>query len=686
MEIPISYYPILHLPSVKPNGLALLKSSGQKTQKWGLIGSGGIFYSYRFKEKELKSRFTYSFNNDLPEICVSNRDQFIVSSKNELYVLNKKGQSQKFKNLPFEESISCLCFNQSTGRIIAAAGSLISEIKADSGNLPKHLPSPAVSIIFRESICYVGCNDGTILTFIGGGLQTVAKLPSPLTCLAPLQRTSMQSYIVAATTDCMLRFYNAQDKLVSTITLSSPATAMASHDFDNDGFAEVIVALEDSTINLINLALIDTPKVLSSLQLGFNVTNIGIGPFYYPDVVSALITSQTGQTGIVFIEPRSDRSVFSSKAPKVTNKEIDDLRKTVGELEVKAKQANLKQSAVIPAQATVDIRGDPITQKFIFLVESERPISRICLSSTIKLDYYSRPDCQILLTLCPPKKDAFACIIKPLDTTATRIAFDFSYQVGNGGELVTYVSFAKNNAVLNRNFTLKPFGLLKRIDDDGTMKKVADDSIAILEVTSFNSSTLRSLLDNCLPTMLEDDEPQTFSYGVIGAQVTVVVRGDKFVAKSIFFPIIVQLRNFILESMNKAKQRVVFDTKLGDNCIVAFFKKIKDRMFKVMEIGSKYHKLKALQEVRNSSQTANFGDEETTRILQDAPTIEKDFMDCKDEYNGYIDEVQTFYIEMWKRNNIDSSLRIPDLLAALKEVKDDDTLEVLIEFMQSQPK
>lgn len=684
MEIPISYYPILHLPSVKPNGLTILNPT-HKTRKWAVVGSDGQLRSYRIKNKEIKVRFTYSTSSNSPEICSVFGDSIIVSSKNELLSINKKGKSQKFKKLPFEEPISCLAISGS--KVIASSGSLISELKNESGNPTTSLPSPAVSIIFRETICYVGSSDGTIATFIGGGIQNVAKLPAALTCLAPLQRTATQSYIIAGCADCKLRIYNAQDKFVSEITLGSPATSIGFYDFDKDGFAEILVGLEDSTINLINIALIDTPKVLSSLQLGFNVSNIGIGSIYFEDMISALVTSQTGQTGIVFIEPRSNRSVFDSKAPKITEKEIDELKKRISELELHAKQSKVKHSTSIPAQTSVDIRGDPVTQKFVFLVESERPISRLALSSTIPIKYYPRADCQTVISLCPQKTNNYASIIKPIDKAATRVAFDFSYEIGHGGELISYVSFVKNPAVLNKNFNLKPFGLLKKVETDVSIKKLNEDSLAILEVINpNNASTLRSLLDKCLPTMLDDDEPQTFSSGAIGSTVTVVVKGDKFTAKSIYVPIIVQLRTFILDSMNKAKQNVKFETKLGEKCIFSFFKAIEERLFTVMQIGFKYYKLQALQDVRNSSPNSNFGDEDTTRIIQDAPIIEKQFMECKDEYEAFIEEVKMFYIEIWKRNNIDASPRVNDLLSALKEVKDEESLNTLIEFMRSKPK
>ena len=680
MEIPISYYPILHVSSVKPNCLALMKQSGRKTRKFGIVGTDGSFRVYHFGSKGLKSKLVSSDASEA--VSIHNDENFLISSGSDILMSSENGNTTKFKHCPFDNNVSCIAAHKNT--VVAASQSLIASLSGDH-NQAISLPSPAVSVVYRESICYVGCCDGSIATFIGGGIQQIAKLPSALTCIAAIQRTPTQSMIVAGGADSILRMYNSKDKLAASINLNSPATAIGYYDFDKDGFAEIIVALEDSTINLINIALIDAPKVIASLQLGFNVSNIAVGSIYSPDMISAIVTSQTGQVGIVFIEPRTDRSLLNSKTPKVTEKEIQELKKKVNELEKRAKTANVKPTSV-PAQTNVDVRGDPLTQKFVFLVESERPISRIALSSTIHLNFYSRTDSQTVISNCPPSKNRCSCIVRPIDKSATRVAFDFSYEIGQAGELTSYISFSNNSAVLNKNFTLKPFGLLKKVDDKSLLK-VNDDCLGIIEITGSNTTTFRGLLDNCLPTMLEDDEPQTFSTGPIGSTVTVIVRGNKFVAKSIFFPIIAQLRSFILDSLNKVNHHVTFETKLGENCLTTFFKKIKDRLIVVMQTGAMYYKLQALQEVRNSSPTANFGDEETTRILQDNVSIEKKFLECRDEYDAFIEEIKVFYIEMWKNNNnIDPSSRIPDLLTALKEVKDEDTLNVLIDFMRSQPK
>ena len=81
-----------------------------------------------------------------------------------------------------------------------------------------------------------------------------------------------------------------------------------------------------------------------------------------------------------------------------------------------------------------------------------------------------------------------------------------------------------------------------------------------------------------------------------------------------------------------------------------------------------------------------FGDEETTRILQDAAEIERKFESCRDQYEAYIEEIKVFYIEMWKKSNIDASNRLSDVLAVLKDVKDEETLGNLIEIMKLSPR
>jgi hypothetical protein len=240
--------------------------------------------------------------------------------------------------------------------------------------------------------------------------------------------------------------------------------------------------------------------------------------------------------------------------------------------------------------------------------------------------------------------------------------------------------------VFSKTFTLKPFGLLKKVGDD-LLSSFSDDQLGILHVNAAHSSAaFRDIIDQCLPSAIEDDEPQTFASGSIGSLVTVLIPGESFIAKSVYFPIVVQLRSFILESMNAKKQKVAFETKLGDNCISTFFGQMKERLIVVMSAGALYFQLLALQEVRNSSPTADFGDPETARILHDAADIERTFEGCRHEYEAYLKEVEVFYVEMWKRSNIDASGRIDVVIAALKEVRDDASVQALIDLMKAHPR
>jgi hypothetical protein len=379
--------------------------------------------------------------------------------------------------------------------------------------------------------------------------------------------------------------------------------------------------------------------------------------------------------------------VLSGKTPKVTEREIEELSARVKDLEQRATAAGTK-AVVSAVEATVEIKGDPVLEKFSFLAESDRPIARAALASSVPMTYTARADCQATIVLSPPchVKVEYGAVIRPLDATATRLAFDFAYETGHGGHLVCFLTFAKSQFVFSKTFTLKPFGLLKKVGED-LLSQFADDQLGILRVNAAHSASgFRDIIDQCLPSALEDDDPQTFSSGSIGSLVTVLIHGDTFIAKSIFFPIVVQFRTFILESMNAKKQKVAFETKLGDNCLSTFFEQIKERLLTVMSAGALYYKLLALQEVRNSSPTADFGDPDTVRILQDAPDIERTFEACKHEYLAYLKEVEIFYIEMWKRSNIDASGRVDLIVSALKEVRDEQSVQALIDLMKAPPR
>jgi hypothetical protein len=678
MEIPVSYYPILHLPSVKPCGLAILKKSGHNTQKWGIVGSDGLLRCFRYDNKVLQVRFLGEPASGKPEALISTGDQFVMSFDREIVQFTRKGVRTKIRDSPIENDISHLSFPPN--QLIACSGSVCSIARPNTTHA--NLPSAIVGIAQLGSVSYLACADGSLHSFVSGQTHLVQRMPAPLTCLAAISRSPSQSFIAIGCADSVLRFFDVKEKIVSQVSLGAAATSIAAFDFDRDGFSELLVGLEDSTIVLINLALVETPKVFASLQLGFNVSNIAIGIIYSRDMVSALVTSQTGQVGIVFIEPKTDRSLLTGRTPKVTEQELDQLKMRVSELEVRARAAN-SRALNAPAEVNIEVKGDPISQKFVFMAESERPIARIALSASIPLTFSARSDCQAVISLSPPKPGKFAAVVRPIEATATRIAFDFAYETGAGGELACFLSYAKNSAVVNRTFPLKPFGLLKKLTED-PLAHIQENQLGVLIMRAgTSSSALRDLLDNCLPSVLEDDEPQSFASGPIGAVVTVVIHADSFIAKSIFFPIIVQLRTFILEKMNEKRQMVTFETKLGENCIHALFKQVKERLFVVMQAAALYFKLRALQEVRNSSPMGQFGDEETAGILHDAPNIERRFEGCKDEYNAYLTEIVGFYVEMWKKVSIDASGRVPLVTAALKEVRDDESLSALIELMKS---
>jgi hypothetical protein len=668
---------------VKPCGLAILKKSGHGTQKWGVIGSDGCLRACRIDNRQLSERYAITPSSGKSEAVLSNKDEFFFSCSREICQASRKGIRTKFRDSPLENDISHLFMLN--GQLVACSGSLCARVKPNPTTAT--LPAVIVGGASLGQVLYLGCGDGTLHSFVDTDAHLVHRFPAVITCVASFPRTQIQSFVVIGTADSRITFLNTNEAVVSSLNLNSPATAIAAFDFDKDNFAELLIALEDSTVSLVNLALIETPKVVSSLQLGFNVSNIGIGFVYSADMVSAIVTSQTGQLGIVFVEPKSDRSVLSGKTPKVTEREIEELAGRVRELEQRA-AAQATKPPVTAVEATIEVKGDPVLEKFSFLAESDRPIARVALGSSIPITYTARPDCQANISLSPPRRDKvqFGVVIRPLDATATRLAFDFAYEIGRGGNLVCFLSFAKSQFVFSKTFTLKPFGLLKKVGDD-LLSKFTDDQLGILRVNgAHSSSAFRDIIDQSLPSALDDEEPQTFASGSIGSLVTVLIHGDSFVAKSVFFPIVVQLRTFILESMNAKKQKVAFETKLGDSCLSTFFGQVKDRLIVVMSAAAFYFKLLALQEVRNSSPTADFGDPETARILQDAADIERAFEGCKHEYHAYLKEVEIFYIEMWRRSNIDASGRVDAIISALKEVRDDTSVQTLIELMKSSPR
>ena len=603
-----------------------------------------------------------------------------MSFDNEIVEINRKGARKTIANSPFNTDVSHLLLHN--GQIVACSSSSCAVAKSQSK--PATLPATIVGAVSLDNSIFLGCADGTLHSFDGSTVTSLASLPGAITSVNVINRTTTQSYLAVGCADSVLRLYNSSGKKVSEVNLNSAATAVASYDFDKDGFGEMLVALEDNTICLVNLALLELPRLISSLHIGFNVSNLAIGVLYSGDMVSAVVTSQTGQVGLVFVEPKSDRSVLSGKAPKVTEAEIDELKKRVDSLEKQASEAKKKTNAA-PSETSVEIKEDPTSQKFVFLVESERPISRIALSSPMPLRLKTRRDCQCVISMSPPKPDKNGVVVRPLEPGATRIAFDFSYDGGKVGDLRCFISFAKNAAVLEKSFTLKPFGFLRKIDDDPFLKDASPDDVSVLEITSAQTETLLSAVNQCLPAPLKEGESETFSSGPIGAVVSVLMKGDTFIAKSLFFPIIARMRSYVSERMDASQAHATVYMKLGDNCVNSFFAKVQDNLIDVMKAGAQYNKLKALQEVKNSSPMAQFGGEETTRILQDAPQIEKKFEECQDAYDAFLDEVRSFYLEMWQKSQDEAMNKVPEIIAAVKDVTDADSVQGLIKLMKATP-
>ena len=680
MDVPISYYPILHLPSVKPGSLAVLKKSGGETQKWGVVGADGLFRCYNYEGKALKRNLSDSIpKSGKSEAVVADGDQFYMSFEKEIVEINRKGARKTISEVPFDGDVSHLVLHN--GQLVACSGSLCAFAKAGAKTVT--LPATITGAVSLGGSVYLGCMDGTVHSFDGSSSKLVASLPGAVTCISAFERTSAQSYLAVGCADFVLRIFNTAGKKVSEVNLKAAATAVASYDFDKDGFFELLVALGDSTVCLVNLALLELPRLISSLHIGFNVSNMAIGVIYSNDMVSAVVASQTGQVGLVFVEPKSDRSVLSGKAPKVTQAEIDELKKKVETLEKQASASKAKANAA-PSETNVELKIDPTSRKFVFLVESERPVSRIALSAPMPFKLTTRRDCQCVITLSPPKPGKNGAVVRPLEPSATRVAFDFAYENGGVGELRCFVSFAKNAAVLEKTFTLKPFVFLRKVENDA-MKDIPAKDISTLDVSCSQPGLLRSLIEQCFPVQLTFNEAETFSSGPNGSVMSVVLKGDNFVAKSMFLPIIEQLRMYLSNRIESEKASASIDLSIGDGCLDAYLARVQDSLVTSMKAGALYNKLKALQEVKNSSPTAQFGDEETTRILQDAPQIEKKFEECQDAYDAFIDEVSVFYLAMWRNVGIDANNKLPDIVAVLKEVKDAASVKTLLELMKSKP-
>ena len=682
MEISLSYYPIIHTAPINKCGLALMKPGGHNTQKFAFIGSDGLIKCYRFDKNALSQRFIGESNSGHAECVITDNDNLVVSQNQSLIFYNRKGETIETRNIPLDNNVTAILSHG--GKIHVATGEYCNTLGVQESTIM--FDAPIVGFASVGNVTYTAITTGAVYSFVPGAQQLLHNLPGNCTMIGSVQRTAKEAFLAVGCSDNKLRFYDSLDKEVSSVELPSPPCCISEFDIDKDGFPELFVALENGNVCLVSLSIIETPKVLSSITVGFAATNIAAGYIYSGNLVSALITSQSGHVGIVSAEPRKDRSLLTSIAPKVTQQELNDLRTEVAALEKTMKTAS-KTITAIPVHTLIELRPDPATESFCLIVESERPISRIAMSATLPITIKSRSDCQTMIFQAKRKPPVSSGVVNPVDNSATRVSVDIIYQTGTGGELQVFVNYWNSTAVYNQEFQLKPFGLLKKLQTN-PLQEVKDEALSSIEIsTSGTSAIFHDIINNCLPNALDEGVPMSFSSGCIAAPVTVMLTGDRFTAKSVFFPIVVQLRSYILSSMNNAKQKVTFDTRLGPQCIKEFFRQISERFFAVNKIAANHMTLTALQEVRNSTAMTNFGldNDEMTRIMQEADEIERNYEACENEYKSYVSMIEQFYIDMWKNSNINATKNLDELRSILKETLDEESLSVLINFMSAQP-
>ncbi|EAY20510.1 hypothetical protein TVAG_238820 [Trichomonas vaginalis G3] len=683
MEISLSYYPILHTSPINRNGLCVFKLAGHVTQKFAFIGSDGVLKYYRFDKNILSQRYESNILSNSNECVIASDDNVIVSQMKGISRYNRKGAHVKTYKIPFDNHITSMI--EQGSYIHVASGTMSYTVGVQESAIA--YDSPIIGFAVVNNVPYAGIASGNVYSFVPGQSQLVQTLPGSLTMISSVHHTKTDSYLAVGCSDKKLRFYNKLDKEVSSVELQSPATAMSEFDIDKDGYPELFVAMENGNVCLISLALIESPRVLSSISIGFSATNIEAGYIYSANLVSAVVTSQSGHIGIVSAEPRRDRSLLTSIAPKVTEQELDQLRREISALENISKNSSYQRS-IVPVQTKMELRGDIYSQSFVMIVESEKPISRVSIGANLPITVKSRNDCQTTIFTAKRKAPNSSAVIVPVDPNATRITFDISYETGQGGELQAFVNYAGSATVFSKEYQLRPFGLLKKLPTN-PLETIKDDSLAVVDLVAADgaSSVFHSIVANCFPIPLEEDVTASFSMGVVGAPLSVTLNGDKLTARSLFLPLVIQIRSYILGAMNSQKQSVTFETHLGPNCVNEFFNYIEKRFFEVNKAASDHMKLTALKEVRNSTMasTSIQANEETARLMAESQEIEKKYEECSAEYFSYIDVIHQFYIEMWKIENINSANCIEELDAVTKEAIDGNSLTSLINFMKASP-
>lgn len=683
MNIYLSYYPILHDAPIKGNSLSVLKQDETETQRFGYISGTGQVKCYQFRKNKLEMIYKSDEISNQHECLTSDGDNVISGYKKSINIYDNKGNLKKNFKTPFDDNITHISVHNSD--IFVASGALVFILSSGTTEKTTIFDSNIVGFAFIDNVNYVGISTGYIYSFSGKERKLLHTLPAMLNCFGTYTTRDKKICLISGGADCYLRIYNSSNTEISSYQLPSPPVCFCEFDVDGDGCNELFVSMENGNVAIVSFTILERPDIIASIPIGYSATNISVGYIYSPTLISAVVTSASGHIGLISAEPKTDRSLLTSNSPKVTEDEISYLTNVYKNLQASVKQSKLTKVSTLPVQCKISLRGDLAAESLVLVVESDKLITRVSFSANIPLlKASSRSECQTIITMSKRRPPYASGIIKPVDKNGTRVSVDIWYETGKGGELQVYVNHLGTTIVTNRDFILKPFGMFKKLQED-PYKNISDDSLSILEITNTsNSSLFHDVIGNCLPNPLDDNVPVPYASGCTSAPITVKISGEKFVAKSLFLPIITQLRNYIIETLTEKSQRVTFETKIGENYLRKFFDFIEERFLETNKIASEYSKLIALREVKGSNRP-NVGNDEVSRILADASSITQKWKEVQSDHAAYENFIKGSYLEIWQRKNINATDGLLHLKQRILNSIDKESINGLIKYMQTSP-
>ncbi|KAL0212018.1 hypothetical protein RCL1_005644 [Eukaryota sp. TZLM3-RCL] len=717
-------------------------SQGKKTQKFCVIDGTNSLRAYSLK----KDNFVSSFDVTLPTVpsnlsvggkSRSGTYNIYLSIGNTVLGFNKKGsQVSKFETSSTDSLTNIFAENDLVHVLTHSTYSVYKDDEEEyfflsSEIISSFLPLPLLSSVLPSpSPVLLGSTDCSLRLVQGNTLLCQITLPSPITSLCCLTFDPTDFLESTATPFGDVRVaYGLQNGITGVVSVTGRTI---NHLWSSEGISELsatssIVALdicsmnflEDTTIDVLIVGredglvqfIGDTSENTSGSMFSF------CGELKFDDKISSICHGRFLSTSGIFAPFVSCISgrvfhLFAANSPsefKITSSHVKKLETEVIDLESKLKKMvskydSLSQSAVTSSNISVKIL--PLTEiaAFKLVVESEMPIIRVLLTSSVPISLMSSTSGINFSTSCDKTiesnettltliktTDSFAAfnhtegnnkvaaVLVPTASSALRVETYFRTIEGTTGviDLVTmFRGYGDDISTKKSSIPLKPLALHHIIAQVPPMVDTSEVSIT----GTFSVSEAYRWLVQLVPGMSERLVSDSGTLSCVslfsGAYLSISYRSGAIVAKSDNITALSIIKEMVSRLATRAKINVNIGINVKPSSVARFLEKLNSKHVEVLDLSKRYSLLSALREISlNEPDFRTWLSPEFVELLDQGNELEAKFRDQPRILEIFKGCLTDLYIDYWRMfGTTDCSAKLNEYLNAVNNYSIDSIM------------